>query len=53
MISIIFEMGEEPNIFRDAIVLPVDHTLSDDDIESIKQSRYASWLKSITTNELE
>ena len=44
MISIPFEIEG----FRDAIVLPDDHTLTDADIEAIKEQRYAAWLVAIT-----
>jgi hypothetical protein len=43
-IKIDFEFGTEPHIFRDAIHLPADHTLSDAEIEAIKQSRYDNWV---------
>lgn len=47
MIIIPFEMGEAPMIFRDAIVLPDDSTLTDAEIEAIKQARYDAWLLAI------
>jgi len=48
MISIQFEMGDEPYIFRDALVLPEDHTYSDADIETMKQFRYDTWYAIVT-----
>lgn len=33
--------------FTDAIYLPDDHGLSDDEIEAMKQARYDAWLESI------
>jgi hypothetical protein len=36
--------AENGSIFRDAIHLPADHTLSVDDIESIKEQRFLAWL---------
>jgi hypothetical protein len=47
MNTILFEMGEAPMIFRDAIVLPDDSTLTDSEIEAIKQARYDAWLLAI------
>lgn len=43
MIQIIFERGEEPMVFRDALHLPVDHTFTDAEIEAMKDERYANW----------
>ena len=47
MVSIPFEIEG----FRDAIVLPDDHTLTDADIEAIKEQRYAAWLVAIAPAE--
>lgn len=44
MIKIDFERGEEPMIFRDALHLPVDHTLTDAEIEAMKDQRYSDWM---------
>jgi|694.fasta_scaffold56652_4 hypothetical protein len=45
-VSIDFVMGAEPLIYRDAIVLPesVYRTMSPEDIEAEKASRYEAWL---------
>ena len=43
MIQIIFERGEDPYLYRDAIYLPEDHTFTDADIEKMKDDRYAAW----------
>lgn len=43
-IKIDFEKGEEPMIYRDAIYLPPDHTLTDAEIEAMKQQRYDNWI---------
>ena len=40
MIHINFQIGD----YRDAIVLPDDHTMTDLEIEAIKQARYDNWL---------
>lgn len=43
MIQIIFERGEDPYHFRDALYLPEDHTFTDAEIEKMKDDRYAAW----------
>ena len=43
MISIPFEMGESPFIYRDSIVIP-EGLLTPDEIEAEKQARYLAWL---------
>lgn len=43
MIQIIFERGEEPMIYRDALHLPENHGLSDTEIEALKDQRYSDW----------
>lgn len=47
MIVIDFEIVKDGNVFRDAIVLPEDHGLTDKKIEAIKEARYALWLDAI------
>lgn len=42
MIQIIFERGEEPMIYRDTLYLPAYHTLTDAEIEAMKDERYAN-----------
>lgn len=44
MIKIDFEFDTRHGIYRDAITLPDDHTLSDADIEAMKQARVDAWL---------
>ena len=44
IIKIDFEFGVGEHVFRDAIHLPADHTLSDAEIEAIKKSRYDNWV---------
>ncbi len=48
MIKIDFEMTDGVYTYRDAIHLEDDHTLTDEEIESIKQSRFANWVAAIT-----
>jgi hypothetical protein len=46
MITIDFERGEEPWLFRDAIVLTEEEyaKLTPADIEAMEDKRYADWL---------
>jgi hypothetical protein len=45
-----FEMGEEPHILRDALVMsPADYeALTADEISTLKQARYDNWITLIT-----
>jgi hypothetical protein len=43
MIQIIFERGEDPYLFRDALYLPEDHSFTDAEIEEMKDARYRAW----------
>ena len=49
MISIDFEITQNGYTFKDAIVLPDDHTMTDDEIEALKQKRFDNWYTIITT----
>ena len=44
MIKIDFEFETQYGVFRDAIHLPQDHTLSDSEITILKQQRLTNWL---------
>lgn len=45
MVKIDFEFDTEPyGVFRDALYLSEDHSLSDAEIEAMKQQRLANWL---------
>jgi len=46
---IIFEMSYENGVFRDALNLPDDHGLSDDELAAMKQARFDSWLVFVNT----
>lgn len=48
MIQIVFERGEDPYHFRDAIYLPEDHAFTDAEIEQMKNDRYNAWYESVT-----
>lgn len=50
MITIEFEMTKDGMTFRDAIVLEDSHTLSDANIETIKQKRFDDWYAIVTTS---
>jgi hypothetical protein len=39
--------------FSDAIVLPDDHTLTDDEIEAMKQHRLENWIVAVTAPSVE
>lgn len=42
-----FEFESKYGTFRDAIILPADHGMSDSDIEAIKQARFDEWINRI------
>lgn len=48
MVSIDFEITKDGYTFRDAIVLPDDHGLSEEQIEAIKQKRFDDWYAIVT-----
>ena len=48
MVSIEFEITKDGMTFRDAIVLPPDHGLSEADIEAMKQKRFDDWYAIVT-----
>lgn len=47
MQQIIFEYTTKYGVFRDAIYLPEDHNLTDQDIDALKQERLDQWFKAI------
>lgn len=47
MIKIDFEFDTRHGVYRDAITLPDDHTLSAADIEAMKIARRDSWIYAI------
>jgi hypothetical protein len=49
MIKIDFEKTDGTYTFRDAIWLPDNHTMTDDEIESLKEERFQNWLSIINT----
>lgn len=48
-----FEFQSEFGVFRDAIVLLDDHTMTIEEIEAMKQKRFNDWLIAITPQEEE
>lgn len=47
MISIDFEFESQYGRYADALLLPDDHGLSNEEIEQMKQQRFTSWLASV------
>ena len=48
MVSIVFEFDTQYGTFRDALVLPDDHGLSDAELDAMKQQRLDNWIAVIT-----
>lgn len=48
MQQIIFEFDTQYGVFRDALYLPADHGLTDDQIQALKQERLDNWLAIVT-----
>lgn len=44
MIQIIFEADTKYGVFRDALYLPDDHSLTETEIDAMKQQRVDNWL---------
>jgi len=44
MIKIDFEFETQHGVFRDALYLPEDHDLSQEQIDAMKQERLDNWL---------
>ncbi len=49
MVTIDFEISKNGYNFKDAIVLPENHGLSEEQIEAIKQKRFDDWYNFVTT----
>lgn len=47
MVNIEFEFEHEVGTFRDTIVLPNDHTFTEQEIENIKIQRFEAWKQSL------
>jgi hypothetical protein len=48
MVSIEFEFDTPYGTFRDALVLPADHGLTDAELEAMKQQRLDNWVTAVT-----
>ena len=48
MVSIEFEFETQYGTFRDALVLPNDHGLSDAELDLMKQQRLDNWIAVVT-----
>ena len=48
MVKIDFEFDSPYGVFRDALHLPDDHGLSDDEIQALKQQRFDNWIAIVT-----
>lgn len=44
MVKIDFEFDSPYGVFRDALHLPDDHGMTDDQIQAMKQQRFDNWL---------
>jgi hypothetical protein len=53
MIQIIFEFDTQYGVYRDALNLPEDHTLTDEQIAAMKQERVDNWIAIITAPPVE
>jgi hypothetical protein len=52
-IKIDFEYTTEYGVFRDALHLPEDHNLTQEEINSQKEQRLQNWIAAVTTPVLE
>jgi hypothetical protein len=48
MIKIDFEFETTYGVFRDALHLPDDHGMTDDEIQAMKQQRVDNWIAIVT-----
>lgn len=53
LIRIIFEVDTPYGVYRDALHLPLDHTLSQEEIDAMKQARVDNWIALITAPPIE
>ena len=43
-----FEFDSQYGVFRDALHLPDDHGMTDDEIQAMKQQRFDNWIAIVT-----
>lgn len=48
IIKIDFEIDRNNMIFRDALYLPINHNLSDAELDALKEERYTNWMLSLS-----
>jgi hypothetical protein len=48
-----FEFESEHGVFRDAIVLPDDHGMTDAELEAMKQARFDAWVAVVAPQSVE
>ena len=48
-----FEITRDGMTFRDAIVLPIGHGYTDEQLEELKQKRFDAWYEIVSQEELE
>jgi hypothetical protein len=48
MVKIEFEIVKDGMTFRDAIVLPIGHGFTDEQLEELKQKRFNDWYAIVT-----
>ena len=48
-----FEIVKDGMTFRDAIVLPVGHGYTDEQLEELKQKRFDDWYEAVSQEEIE
>lgn len=53
MVSIEFEIVKDGMTFRDAIVLPIGHGYTDEQLEELKQNRFDAWYEAVSQEELD
>jgi hypothetical protein len=53
MMKIDFDFTTAHGIFRDALHLPDDHTLTNDEIQAMKQQRVDNWIAVVTAPPVE
>jgi hypothetical protein len=47
--QIVFEFDYKGVAFKDALVLPDDHTFTDVELDAMKQERFDNWVTEITS----
>lgn len=51
MITLYYERETKFGVFRDSLVLPEDHGMSEDQLEALRQNRVNEWIESITAHD--